>query len=119
MFDWLLDLVTQRRGRSSLAEPERYVSTREMGKLDLVEPKKPLPEGEKTPEERMEEQRKAAIAYLGSNYVMHPDYKCKAETYDQFMRQPPTVLNQWRQRSPDPNNRAPKPQAPIKIIRKS
>lgn len=49
--------------------------------------------------------RARAIEFLGSRHVMHADYRPQASTWEDFLRQPPRILDAWRRTHPNPKQR--------------
>jgi hypothetical protein len=89
----------------SFAEPERYISRECLTTADL-----------KTPNDeaqariaRADAARERAISILGSRHVLHPQYRCRATSYEAFLKQPPSVLNSWRALHQDPRQRTVSP----------
>jgi hypothetical protein len=90
----------------SFAEPEQYIA-RECIK-QVAQPIKKLPDADaQRRQQRTDAARAQAIATLGPRYVLHPQYKCRAKNYEDFLQQPPGVLNSWRQLNADPKLRTP------------
>ena len=49
--------------------------------------------------------RERARALLGPRCVTHKDYKPQGESWEDFLRQPPRVLDAWRRTHPNPKQR--------------
>lgn len=49
--------------------------------------------------------RARALTLLGPRCVMHKDYKPQGESWEDFLRQPPRVLDAWRRTHPNPKQR--------------
>lgn len=93
--------------RHALAEPEVYVN-----------PLRLACEGKKEDPPYLVAARARSIAALGSRYVLSPAYKCRAVTYEAFLKQPPFVLNAWADQRAENRRIKSAPQRKILTLRK-
>lgn len=82
--------------------------------------------------EKMDEALERAKQLLGEKYILNPNYKSRGISHEDFLKQPPMILESWRRIAEHPNDRAkilhtreglnpmpPVDDAPIPITRKN
>lgn len=80
----------------AVARAEREERIAEAQKLGIADPG--------PPQYLVDGLAKAKLA-LGPRHVLHKGYKAQAETWEDFLRQPPRVLETWRSTHIDPKQR--------------
>lgn len=91
----------------TFAEPERYIAREYLRCAAQSEELERQSDEIRERRERADLARARAITLLGPRHVLHSQYKCRAQTYEDFLQQPPGILNAWRALHVDPKQRTP------------